>query len=71
MLREHRLEIPAEINLKNSMVSMSSRAFSSARPCCDIDSVMKIFFLLLHSQSRAVRSLLLFVKPSNDGAGTH
>ena len=38
---------PAEIILGNSTSSMSSRSFSRARPCCDIDSVMKIFFLLV------------------------
>src|SRR5947209_7652244 len=31
----------------NSTSSMSSRSLNRARPCCDIDSVTRIFFLLL------------------------
>ena len=41
------LKSACEIMLGNSTSSMSSRAWSSALPCCDIDSVTKIFFLLV------------------------
>src|SRR2546428_13085291 len=61
---------PAEIMLGNSTSSMSSRSLNRARPCCDIDSVMKIFFLLVAIPSPLPSPLAFLVaRPSKDDAG--
>jgi hypothetical protein len=48
---------------------MSSRSLNIARPCCDIDSVMKIFFLLVAIPIPAQPLAFLAVRPSKDDAG--